>query len=137
MTAFAFTELFGGAVYQIDDLDSTSIAMIGGAALSAPSGPARDAQGTVTVAAMTGHQIRPSWVDPADDAIAPPQEPQAAMVIPPAPPLNRLRGHGQQAHPSVPSGRSVGAASLHGGATMETMSSPLMAAPRSGSGSRG
>ena len=55
MTAFAFTELFGGAVYQIDDLDPTSIAMIGGA------------QGTVTVAAMTGHQIAQadpgaSWV---------------------------------------------------------------------------
>ncbi len=67
MTAFAFTELFGGAVYQIDDLDSTSIAMIGGSALSTPSGPARDAQGTVTVAAMTGHQIAQadpgaSWV---------------------------------------------------------------------------
>lgn len=55
MTAFAFTELFGGAVYQIDDLDPTSIAMIGGA------------QGTVTVAAMTGRQIAQahpgaSWV---------------------------------------------------------------------------
>lgn len=57
MTLFVFTELFGGLVYQIDDLNAATMTAVGDAALSTPSGPSRDPLGAVAVAAMTGHEI--------------------------------------------------------------------------------
>lgn len=65
MTAFVFTDLFGGAVHQIDNLTANSIVTVGGGALSSPSGPARDTQGSVAVADTVAHQI--AYADPGGD----------------------------------------------------------------------
>jgi NHL repeat len=62
MTLFAFTELFAGAVYEIDDLDDTTITAVGDATLSMPSGPSRNTAGAIAVAAMTKHEI--AYADP-------------------------------------------------------------------------
>jgi streptogramin lyase len=57
LTAIVLTELVGGRVLHLDDLDPATLAPIGGAALAGPSGPARDANGSVLVAEMDGHRV--------------------------------------------------------------------------------
>ncbi len=57
MTQFVFTELFGGAVLAIEDLDPTTVAPVGGSTLTMPSGPSRNPAGAVVVAEMTRHRI--------------------------------------------------------------------------------
>jgi streptogramin lyase len=57
MTRIVFTELLGGRVFEIDDLDGASLTTVGGAPLGAPSGPAVHPTGTVLVAESDGHGI--------------------------------------------------------------------------------
>lgn len=57
MAQFVFTELYGGGVQSIEDLDPTTLASIGDTSLTMPSGPSRDPSGAVVVAEMTRHRI--------------------------------------------------------------------------------
>jgi streptogramin lyase len=57
MTQFVFTELLGGRVLQIDDLDASTMASVGGTVLGGPSGPSVRADGSVLAAAMDAHEI--------------------------------------------------------------------------------
>jgi sugar lactone lactonase YvrE len=58
-----FTEFLGGRVFELDEtLDPSTLTELGGAALSGPSGAARDGAGAVVVAELTGDGI--SAADP-------------------------------------------------------------------------
>ncbi|MCV7171558.1 hypothetical protein H7I41_16715 [Mycobacterium manitobense] len=54
-----FTEFLGGRVFEVDGdtLDPGTLTEFGGAALSGPSGAARDGTGTVAVAELTGDSV--------------------------------------------------------------------------------
>jgi len=56
-TRVVTTELLGGRVFQIDDLDESTLVSVGDTALSGPSGPSLDAVGSVLVAEMDLHGI--------------------------------------------------------------------------------
>ena len=51
------TELLGGRVFQIDDLDESTLVSVGDSALAGPTGPSLDAAGSVLVAEMDLHEI--------------------------------------------------------------------------------
>jgi streptogramin lyase len=51
------TELLGGRVFQIEDLDASTLMPVGGTALAGPAGPAVNATGSVLVAEMNLHEI--------------------------------------------------------------------------------
>lgn len=58
-----FTEFLGGRVFELDEtLDPSTLAELGGAALSGPSGATRDGAGAVVVAELAGDGI--SAADP-------------------------------------------------------------------------
>jgi streptogramin lyase len=58
MGEVVFTELQGGRVFEIDaQLDPASLTPLGGSTLRGPSGPDRDASGTVVVAELAGDRI--------------------------------------------------------------------------------
>lgn len=57
MAQFVFTELYGGAVRSLEDLDPATLATVGDTSLTMPSGPSRDPSGAVVVAELTRHRI--------------------------------------------------------------------------------
>jgi hypothetical protein len=64
MTGWVFTELLGGRVLTVEDLDPASLDAIGGSSLAGPLGPSRLPDGSVLVAEVTGHSI--AQADPGD-----------------------------------------------------------------------
>jgi hypothetical protein len=57
MARIVFSELLGGRVFEIDDLESASLAEVGDTRLGGPSGPAVDPSGTVLVAELNNHFV--------------------------------------------------------------------------------
>ena len=57
MTQFVFTEVLGGRVLRIDDLDESSLESVGDTVLAGPSGPSFNAQSAVLVAGPGLHEV--------------------------------------------------------------------------------
>jgi streptogramin lyase len=57
MSRVVFSELLGGRVFEIDDLDEASLKNVGNMLLGRPSGPAAHPSGRVVVAEMDNHAI--------------------------------------------------------------------------------
>src|SRR5215210_6404262 len=57
MTRIVFSELLGGRVFEIEDLEEASLARVGDSRLGGPSGPSVDPAGTVLVAEMNNHFV--------------------------------------------------------------------------------
>jgi hypothetical protein len=57
MTRIVFSELLGGRVFEIDDLDRASLMTLGDGSLAGPGGPAAHPRGTVLVPEMGNHDI--------------------------------------------------------------------------------
>src|SRR5688572_7029970 len=57
MTRIVLAELLGGRVFELDDLDASSLTPVGGDPLGGPSGPAVHSGGAVLAAAMRDHAI--------------------------------------------------------------------------------
>ena len=57
MTQFVFTELLGGRVLRIDDLDESSLESVGDSVLAGPSGPSFNANRGVLVAGPGLHEV--------------------------------------------------------------------------------
>jgi DNA-binding beta-propeller fold protein YncE len=57
MTRIVFSELLGGRVFEIDDLEVGSLAQVGDIRLGGPSGPAVDPVGRVLVAELNNHFV--------------------------------------------------------------------------------
>lgn len=57
MTRIVFSELLGGRVFEIEDLEPAGLALVGGAPLRGPSGPAVDPAGSVLVSEMDSHGV--------------------------------------------------------------------------------